>query len=53
MFVVNCHEVTGGTEEWTFIAAMCGKFDFAAMCGEFDFAAMCGEFDFAVMCGEW
>ena len=44
MFVVNCHEVTEGTEEWTFdIAAMCGKFDFAAMCGEFDVAAMCGE----------
>jgi len=35
MFVVNCHEVTGGTEEWTFdVAAMCGEFDFAAMCGE-------------------
>ena len=46
MFVVNCHEVTGGTEKkWTF--------DVAAMCGEFDFAAMCGEFDFAAMCGEW
>jgi hypothetical protein len=45
MFVVNCHEVTGGTKKWTF--------DVAAMCGEFDFAAMCGEFDFAAMCGEW
>ena len=34
-FDVNYHEVTGGTEEWTFdIAAMCGEFDFAAMCGE-------------------
>ena len=42
MFVVNCHEVTGRTEEW--------KFDIAAMCGEFDFAAMCGEFDAAAMC---
>jgi len=32
MFVVNCHEVTGGTEERTFdIAAMCGEFDFAAI----------------------
>ena len=41
MFVVNCHEVTGGTKnKWTFDgAAMCGEFDFAAMCSEFDFAA--------------
>ena len=34
MFVVNCHEVTGGTEELTFDIAICGEFDIASMCGE-------------------
>ena len=29
MFVASCHEVIGGTEEWTYddTAAMCGEFD--------------------------